>query len=629
MNYRELNQSAYDRKLRMVIVGAEGLHARVQDVGDDRATIGWGYTFNRANNVAIWRASGIELTDEQWRTLERIDAAPTQERTRVGLTFTRQLSEAESDRLLRASMAEYETPADRLRMPLSDERVALVSLAYNRGVGMLNGIPTRNVPEHPVMVAIRDGNRAEAWFQIRYNAWGSDRLDRQYPNPGSNEPGLRKRRFAEAQVFGLYDDSDNVTPQEARDVYRMYELHRREIDRVEQNFGVTVEGEAAARNRIAQANRDYPQLVAEYGRVQTITEALEPAHIALVSELQHQHPDLTDRLTGDAFATGRIFLDPDRDLQTEDAVSRAHPGDTRTQHAIRREQRNATTQEMDRDHPALLDARRSISGLPVHETASNDLLIAEGGGDLLRGGLGADVMLGGRGHDRYEIDAGDIVKDIDGRGSLVWNRRTLDGGALDPGTGRYRGADGAFLYAVDGTRLTVTNVQGESVRVEGFRNGDLGIYLAPVASRSAVEGAPADRIDPRQPVHPDHGMYRQAERAVHALDASLGRAPDAYSERMAASVLRLAKEHGLERIDHVVLSRQTGHANAGQNVFVVEGAIDHPASRRPHMSTDRAVRTPVEESFRIIDAFERGQQAAVVTEQHEQQARSAPVLQRA
>lgn len=53
MDYRELTEADYQRKLRLVIVGAEGLHSRAQDVGDNRATIGWGYTLNRNNNVDI------------------------------------------------------------------------------------------------------------------------------------------------------------------------------------------------------------------------------------------------------------------------------------------------------------------------------------------------------------------------------------------------------------------------------------------------------------------------------------------------------------------------------------------------------------------------------------------------
>lgn len=265
MDYRELTEQRYNERLRMVIVGSEGLHQRVQNVGDNRATIGWGYTFNRDNNAEIWRNSGIALTPEQTRTLTAIDAAPAADRTRIGLTFTRTLNEAESDQLLRASMREYEGPANALNMPMSDERVALVSLTYNRGVGALAGNAGRNVPEHPIMDAIRDGDRAESWFQMRYNCWGSR---------DDMEGGLRKRRFAESQVFGLYDDPGNVGVDEARSVYRTFQLHRTEIDRVEQGFGVTVDGVRANPNRIAQANRDYPSLTNEYGAVPNIAEAL-------------------------------------------------------------------------------------------------------------------------------------------------------------------------------------------------------------------------------------------------------------------------------------------------------------------------------------------------------------------
>src|SRR3546814_8438886 len=76
MDYSELTEQQYNERLRMVIVGSEGLHQDVQDIGDRRATIGWGYTLNRDNNVEIWRESGIELTTQEWQSLAAIDAAP-------------------------------------------------------------------------------------------------------------------------------------------------------------------------------------------------------------------------------------------------------------------------------------------------------------------------------------------------------------------------------------------------------------------------------------------------------------------------------------------------------------------------------------------------------------------------
>lgn len=286
MDYRELTEQEYYDRLRIVVAGAEGLHAQSQDVGDGKATIGYGYTFNRGNNADIWRDSGIQLTPQEVGALEATDAAPAADRTRLGLTFQRELTAEESGQLLRASMRGYEGPAKSLNMPLSEERVAMVSLTYNRGVGALTGNAARNIPEHPIMDAIRDGNRAEAWFQMRYNCWGSNT---------QFEGGLRKRRFAEAQVFGLYDDPNNVSPEEARSVAQMYGLHQDEIDRVEQAHGVSIGGDPARRNRIAEANRDYPTLVREYGSVQSISDSLEPARLTLLMQAHEENPALEDR----------------------------------------------------------------------------------------------------------------------------------------------------------------------------------------------------------------------------------------------------------------------------------------------------------------------------------------------
>ena len=191
MEYRRLEDEEYLRRLKVVITGSEGLSTTVENIGDGKATIGYGYTFNRSDNAAIWREAGITLSEQDRRLLATVDAAADGDRTRLALGFSKSMSGAEGDDLFRATVRRYNGPADSLDMPNSDERIALVSLAYNRGVG--------NVSNHPVMQAIRDGDRAEAWFQIRYNCWGSDSLDHQYPDRLSNEGGLRKRRFAEAE----------------------------------------------------------------------------------------------------------------------------------------------------------------------------------------------------------------------------------------------------------------------------------------------------------------------------------------------------------------------------------------------------------------------------------------------
>ncbi|TXH65153.1 MAG: hemolysin [Lysobacteraceae bacterium] len=636
MDYRELTQEEYDRKLRMVVVGAEGLHARAQDVGDGRATIGWGYTFNRDNNVEIWRASGIELTQREWQTLAAIDAAPAQDRTRLGLTFTHRMNEADSDRLLRASMAEYEGPATALGMPLSDERVALVSLTYNRGAGMLNGIHNRDIPEHPIMDAIRDGDRAEAWFQMRYNCWGSDPLTDQFPDPDSVEPGLRKRRFAEAQVFGLYDDPNNVTPDEARSVYRMLQLHRDEIDRVERNFGVTVEGEAANRDRIAQANRDYPALVGEYGRVQNIADALEPARTALLADLRRSHQDLADRLTNENFNVGQIYLDPGRDLRGAAEVDREHPGDNRAQNAVRREQRNTTTEDVDPNHEAIIDSRRMTRGQNPREIDSNDLLIGEGGNDTLRAHRGDDILIGGAGRDRmeggigrdtYVADGGDTIMDSDGRGELRWRNQRgrdelLSGGTRAEGdpANTYRSANGEFTYRLDGTTLTVSNTRGETMQIENYARGDLGIRLqdAPARGndRSADPGAQdqgalgIDRLSPQ-----DRAVYDQMRSAVQARG---GYNEEQIQNIAAAGLLEFKRRENVVREPQDV----TIHGDRLFTSYFPNGR-DREPNYHANVRLEDVANTPARDSLQQLDALNR-QQAAPAPQQEQRQDQDAP-----
>lgn len=490
MQYRELTEEEYYDRLRVVVAGAEGISPRAENIGDGMATIGYGYTFNRNNNVQLWRNAGIQLTAVEQRTLAAIDAADAADRTRLGLTFTRTLDEAEANRLLRASMRDYEGPADALTMPLSEERVAMVSLTYNRGPDNILGNARKNIPEHPIMDAIRNDDRAEAWFQMRYNCWGS--ADEAF------EGGLRKRRFAEAHVFGLYDDPQNVPLEEAISVLKMYELHREEIDRVEDRYGVSADGTQARRNRIADANRDYPLLVREYGRVQTITEATAAARTALMADAATQHSDLAQRFENDFRNGSQIFIDAGRALQDADQVNRDYPIDTSDPRtnvrnaASRREQVNASIDAIDPNHAATIDSRRMQRGT---EVVSNDLLIGEGGDDTLRAHRGDDILIGGQGRDRmeggegrdtYVIGAGDTVLDSDGLGEVRRDGQVLTGGARidsDP-PDTWRSADGRYSYSMAGPHLHIVDAQAadaaqrEPVVIENFRNGQLGITLS-------------------------------------------------------------------------------------------------------------------------------------------------------
>jgi GH24 family phage-related lysozyme (muramidase) len=664
MDYRELTEQQYYDRLRIVVAGAEGLHARAQDVGDGMATIGYGYTFNRHNNADIWQASGITLTPQETAALAAIDAAPAAERTRLGLAFPRELTAAESDQLLRASMREYEGPATSLAMPLSEERVAMVSLTYNRGAGALMGNAERNIPEHPVMGAIRDGDRAEAWFQMRYNCWGS--------TGAQFEGGLRKRRFAEAEVFGLYDDPHNVSPEEARGVSRMYALHRDEIDRVERAHGVAVDGSSEGRNRIAEANRDYPALVREYGNVKTISESLEPARQALLAQAREENPALADRLTADAFTTDRIFLDPDRNLRDPDSVdqdlaamrNQPRPPRLATINAIGREQRNSTSEDVDAAHASVIDSRRTTRGQDPQEIDSNDLLLgmagsdtlqAHRGDDVLIGGEGRDRMEGGQGHDTYVIGAGDTVLDSDGTGELRWGNELLTGGERtesDP-AGMYRSQDGRFTYVITGGNLAITDTQAteasqrEPATIQGFQSGQLGIVLGEANARPAPMLEQPPEQDERRRVregdrrpgneiplpppgafgqdNPDPLMDRVRE-GVRGLDREAGKPWDANSDRMAASAYYLAIGQGFSANDDVrlALNAQSHKYAAGELLFVQRigaTASPDPAANRASMPVAEALSIAPEARYQEAGALRQAQADAQMREQQELLAR--------
>ena len=143
---------------------------------------------------------------------------------------------------------------------------------------------------------------------------------------------------------------------------------------------------------------------------------------------------------------------------------------------------------------------------------------------------------------------------------------------------------------------------------------------------ASIEGGPGDRHQAATrladigPGHADYALVQQVREGVAAIDAKQGRAPDENSERLAASVVALARQNGLERADHVLLSHQTADSPAGRNVFVVQGDLADPAHRRASMPTDVAVQTPVEQSLQRLDEAGQERQAlAMQTEQRTQQ----------
>lgn len=162
---------------------------------------------------------------------------------------------------------------------------------------------------------------------------------------------------------------------------------------------------------------------------------------------------------------------------------------------------------------------------------------------------------------------------------------------------------------------TVNNVTGQSL--------DAGELMFTDTPRELIESIrKAERLQPTSPSQPQpaaerpetsipslsdasESLHQQALAGVHALDASLGRASDESSQRMAASLTQLARTQGLDRIDHVVLGLPTGQSPRPENIFVVQGALDDPGHLRAHINIEAALQQPVAESLRQIHPLDR------------------------
>lgn len=99
----------------------------------------------------------------------------------------------------------------------------------------------------------------------------------------------------------------------------------------------------------------------------------------------------------------------------------------------------------------------------------------------------------------------------------------------------------------------------------------------------------------------------------------MGACFDATSERMAASLLVLAKHNDMERVDHLLLSNATADKPAGPTLFVVQGEPNNPAHLRAAMPMELAAQASVEESMQQFDVVSQEAHQRALANQLEQQ----------
>lgn len=106
-------------------------------------------------------------------------------------------------------------------IPDSREREALFSLCWNA--------PSLLGPK--LKAAIEAGDRAEAWYEIRYNS------------NGNGISGLANRRYVEADTFGLFDTQGKATFAEALEAGQMLTRHHEMVLSYEARYDADKAGE--------------------------------------------------------------------------------------------------------------------------------------------------------------------------------------------------------------------------------------------------------------------------------------------------------------------------------------------------------------------------------------------------
>ena len=101
-------------------------------------------------------------------------------------------------------------PTQLVDIPYSDERVVLYSMEFN---GLLGLSPS-------FKRAVSDGNRARAWYEIRYGSNPLESADAGMLGPAVRLLGTYNRRNSESEKFGLFNDPADITVDEALNVVR-------------------------------------------------------------------------------------------------------------------------------------------------------------------------------------------------------------------------------------------------------------------------------------------------------------------------------------------------------------------------------------------------------------------------
>ncbi|MGH8533335.1 MAG: hypothetical protein ACREV1_11595, partial [Gammaproteobacteria bacterium] len=344
------------------------------------------------------------------------------------------------------------------------ERLALMSLAYN-SKQYSSGLP--KALGLKLTAALQNDDRAEAWFEIRYDTNSNSYLNGKLRTGPyySDEHGIGNRRYKESDLFGLYEsgDSTNLPEGEAKEIYRMVTRHRELIQDYEIRHAPT-DANAGSQDIQFQLDTAYQDLLSDYGR-------------------------------GVAIAWDHIFVGEDAST----VYFRGTDADT---------------------------GQYALNG-----TVENDLIFGEDGNDILKGGLGDDVLYGGKGDDTYKFspgDGADILIDEDGKGRIFIGDKELREATHQQGDpdNVYKTLDGHRLTLSGDTLTIAVKDDGGTISIQEFTSHPdrLGLQLnqdAPAYNASSVFQAIFDYVGKRA-----LGLLEYVIPTAHAAPNQINATPD-------------------------------------------------------------------------------------------------------
>ena len=352
------------------------------------------------------------------------------------------------------------------------ERIALFSMAYNGAIGAKvdnngNFISWKSPSLRDALV---NGDRAEAWYQIRYNT-----------------PGEQTRNYAQAALFGLYDRGTNITEEAARSVYQMYSKYSQNDELLDRDNAHTedlarsnrwlggLESADTLENSLKTAG-DF--LINKYGQGQSFSYLniwVTSQAGGIISREGKPRGDQDNLIIGDIGAdtltggTGNDVLvgGAGIDILTGGTGNDTYVIDSVDDVII---ETSTNVKEIDSIYSSVsydLSLTPNVENLTLTGTAALDgtgndranQITGNSADNILTGGLGNDILRGGAGHDTYAYTTGDgfdIIYDSDGKGSITVDGADIAAGIQYGDKRVYRTAGGQF-YVKAGNDLILDN----------------------------------------------------------------------------------------------------------------------------------------------------------------------------